>query len=334
MNLSLRLLFFLPVFLNADLLRANSTDVKEFADYAFLSQYKSIEVSRVGDGTGKKVKLSILEKVQSAIRQSMKSRGLPVVMPGDTPDPNKTLLVETRLIKFAGGLGSMMGFAEMAGGGKSVEGTGVTIYCRVADKKLETELGTIRISRGGFSKDGNLEKAAEGLVDIMRQKMYDEEGKKPVPVPVQYSGSSRRGSGAMTIPAGSKIAVLSFITKDVSESESAIVSELMKTEIVNLGIGFYDVLDRQYVDKVMSEHSFAASGVSSSEGAAAIGKMLNAQKVIAGSISRLQDTYFLTANMIDVETGKIESAGSGDYKNSDDMKTTIQDIANKIIRLK
>lgn len=312
-------------------------DIKDFADYAFFSQYKSIEVARVGDGTGEKVKMSILEKVQSELRQALKRSNLPVVMQGDVPDPNKTLLLETRLIKYSGGLGSALGFAEEFSSGKSIEGSGVTLFIKLKDKKLDTELGTIKVSRGGFSKDGNLKKAADAFVEVVKKKMYDEEGKTAPPVPVQFGGrssNSRNDSGVMTIPPGSNIAVLSFSSQAVSDMETVIVANLLRTEIVNLGINYYNVLDREYVDKVMAEHAFAATGMTSTEGAAALGKMLNAQKVVTGSLTKMMDTYFVTANMIDVESGKIESAASGDYKTTDDMKQAIQVVATQLVRLK
>ncbi len=319
----------------ANLFAGDGQDVKEFADFTFFSQYKSFEISKVLDSTGKDMKVKVLEKVRDSLRQAMKNANLPVVMTGETADSEKTLLVEPKLIKFSGGLGSMMGMMEMVGNGDSVEGTGVTIFARFSDKKLGVELGTVKVSRGGFTKDGNLDKASEGIVDVIKKKMYTEEGKKAPMIPIAYKGGgSNRRSSAITIAQNSNIAVISISTKSESTAEAApIVSELLRTEVVNLGIGYYNVLDREYVDKVMQEHVFAASGVTSSEGAAEIGKMLNAQKVITGSLSKMGDSYFLNVSMIDVETGKIVSAGSGDYKSQDEMKQTIQSVANRLIHL-
>lgn len=311
------------------------SDVKEFGDYAFLRQYKSIEVSRVQDGTGSRLKTSILEKTQEALRSALKKRNLPVVMPGETPDSAKTLLLDTKVIKYSGGFGSMMGMAEMVSSGDSVEGTGVTLYVHFKDKKLNAELGTARVSRGGFKKAGNLEKAAEAVAEIIAKKIYDEEGKKAVPIPVEFGGySSARGtSGRMAIEANANIAVLSFSTKEVSDLEASIVSDLLRTEIVNLGSNYFNVLDRQYVNKVLSEHRFAALGVANTEGAVAIGKMMNAHKVVTGTLSKAMDSYFINACLIDVETGKIETASSADYKNTDEMKDAVRTVANQLVHL-
>lgn len=312
------------------------TDIKEFGDYAFLRQYKSIEVSRVQDGTGSRLKTSILESTQEALRNALKKRSLPVVMPGETPDPAKTLLLDTKLIKYSGGFGSMMGMAEMVGSGDSVEGTGVTLYVHFKDKKLETELGTARVSRGGFKKVDNLAKAAEAVAEIIVKKIYDEEGKKAVPIPVSYgsySSGGRASSGRMAIEANANIAVLSFSTKEVSDLEASIVSDLLRTEIVNLGASYFNVLDRQYVNKVLSEHHFAALGLATTEGAAAIGKMMNAHKVVTGTLSKAMDSYFINANLIDVETGKIDTAASADYKNTEEMKDAVRTVANQLVHM-
>lgn len=310
-------------------------DMKEFADYAFLSQYKSIEIAKVGDGTGEKVKFTVLDKVRESLRQSLKNLRLPVLMTGETPlSSDKVLLVEPRLIKYSGGFGSALGFAQELSEGKSVEGRGVTLFVRFVDKKLDAELGTVRVSRGGFSKDGNLDKAAVALAEIVKQKIYEEEGKSAVPVPVRMGGYSSGATAKLSINPGSNIAVLSLSSQSVSDAEASIASHLLRTEIVTLGSNFYNVLDREHIDKVMSEHAFAATGVTSPEGAVNLGKMLNAQKVITGSLSKIMDTYFLTVNMIDVETGKIDSAASGDYKTADDMKQAIRVVANQLVRLK
>jgi TolB-like protein len=258
-------------------------------------------------------------------------------MRGEPSDPNKTLVLETILVKYAGGLGSAMGFAEMVGSGDAVEGTGVTLFVRFRDKKLDTELGTIKVSRGGMSKDTNLDKASKALVESIRQKEYDEDGKRPVQIPVHYSGGSsgsRTGGGALIVAPGSNIAVLAFSTNGASDMEATVAADLIRNEIVNLGTNFYNVIDRQYVNKVMGEHAFAATGITSAEGAAAIGRMMNAQKVVTGTLTKMMDTYFVSANLIDVETGKIESAASGDYKTADDMKQTAQIVANQLVRLK
>ena len=38
--------------------------------------------------------------------------------------------------------------------------------------------------------------------------------------------------------------------------------------------------------------------------------MLDAQKIILGTVSKLENTYFVTASMVDVESGKIEMSES------------------------
>ncbi|OGR83361.1 MAG: hypothetical protein A2902_01115 [Elusimicrobia bacterium RIFCSPLOWO2_01_FULL_64_13] len=315
---------------------AAGSDTKSFADYCFLSRYQSIDVLPVGDGTGKNIKSEVLVKVRSEIRQALKRKGFPVLMGGETAAPGMTLQIEPRLIKYSGGIGSIFGFTEMVAEGDSTEGTGVTLFARLKDKTLDTELGTARVSRGGFSKDGNLLKAADAVADILHTKLLQEEGQTPPPIPVEMGGYSQRSGGRvrLSIQQGSNVAVLSLTSEKDFEAEASIVTDLLRTEVVRIGIGYFNVVDRQYVDKVMAEHAFAASGVTSSEGAAAIGKMLNVQKVITGSLAKSQATTFLTVNMIDVETGRIDSAGSGDYSDTETMKQTVRSLTAQLVQVK
>ena len=70
----------------------------------------------------------------------------------------------------------------------------------------------------------------------------------------------------------------------------------------------------------------------SAENTTKIGKILNAQKVIVGSISKIFDTYYITANMVDVESGRIESASSGDCSNVGELKSVVKKVGFKLFK--
>ena len=61
-----------------------------------------------------------------------------------------------------------------------------------------------------------------------------------------------------------------------------------------------------------------------------MGKLLNVKQMLVGSLSKLLDTYYITVNVIDVETGKIMASYDGDAGNARELKDACQKIVKKI----
>ncbi len=70
--------------------------------------------------------------------------------------------------------------------------------------------------------------------------------------------------------------------------------------------GKFRVVDKQNMDKILSEQAFQQTGCTSSECAVKLGKLLNTRKMIVGELSMLAGVRYLTASLVDVETGEIE----------------------------
>ena len=91
------------------------------------------------------------------------------------------------------------------------------------------------------------------------------------------------------------------------------------------------VLDRKNEDVAITEQKLQERGYTTFENAVEIGKMTNAQYVLAGSIQRLPTRYALTFRVNDIETNEVKSAFSGQYTVQDiENGTAIQDIISKL----
>ncbi|MFH0947907.1 MAG: PorV/PorQ family protein [Elusimicrobiota bacterium] len=99
------------------------------------------------------------------------------------------------------------------------------------------------------------------------------------------------------------LAVADFVAKNVSQSDASIVADFVRTELVNIGV--YKVIEKASMDKILAEASFQQTGCTEYECAVQIGKILNVKQMVVGSLSKLMDTYFITVNLVDVETGEI-----------------------------
>jgi TolB-like protein len=102
------------------------------------------------------------------------------------------------------------------------------------------------------------------------------------------------------------VAVLRFdTTTNVSADVGDGVSEMVSTELSNSQA--VTIVERAAIEQVMKELSIQRSGLTDDANVARIGKGLNAQKMILGSVRRFgDDTFVLTARVVDVATQRNE----------------------------
>ncbi len=79
--------------------------------------------------------------------------------------------------------------------------------------------------------------------------------------------------------------------------------EMLKTELVQLG-GVI-VLERSKIEAVLKEQALAQSGVLNSEEAQQVGRMLNAELVLTGEITRPGNRLRIDAHIVRVESGEV-----------------------------
>lgn len=84
--------------------------------------------------------------------------------------------------------------------------------------------------------------------------------------------------------------------------------------------GWYRLVTREDMGKILAEHNIQASEVcDSAERAVEFGKILSAGKIIIGTASKLGPTYQVVLKQIDVESGEIEKAGQAEGQGNMDV---------------
>lgn len=99
------------------------------------------------------------------------------------------------------------------------------------------------------------------------------------------------------------IAVIDFAAENMPQIEALTVTSFFRTGLVNANM--FNVLERNSMDSILTEQGFQMSGCTSNDCAVKIGKLLNAEKIVIGSVSKLDNYYYITASVVDVESGKI-----------------------------
>jgi len=91
--------------------------------------------------------------------------------------------------------------------------------------------------------------------------------------------------------------------------------------------GRFTVLDRANIESVLKEREFQVSGMVSDQDVVTAGKYLGADFVVVAKISKVGDTYFISAKMINIKTGVIanQTSAQGEGKIS-----TLIDLAGQV----
>lgn len=117
-------------------------------------------------------------------------------------------------------------------------------------------------------------------------------------------------------------AVLDFDYKNVTKDDATIITDFFRSELIKTKK--FNVLDRSNINKILQEHKLQTTGLTDTEGTVEIGKLLNVQYVFIGTFSKLDNTFMLTVNMVNIKTGKIEKT---------ETRTTDENLARKKLEI-
>ncbi|MDH7599750.1 MAG: CsgG/HfaB family protein [Sedimentisphaerales bacterium] len=107
------------------------------------------------------------------------------------------------------------------------------------------------------------------------------------------------------------------------------ISDFFAMELMRKG---YRVVERARVQKLLEEQKFQASDLTSNEGAARAGRILNVPAVLMVSIPKYENERLsMTAKLIDVEQGNIIWIGEGSGTTGKTMSTIVGAAAGAIL---
>jgi len=109
----------------------------------------------------------------------------------------------------------------------------------------------------------------------------------------------------------SYIAVSDLDGSEVSSSEIKALTERLRSEL--LMTKHFKVLERDIMEEILKEQGFQQSGCTTSECVVQIGQLVNVEKMVAGTINKIGNTYSSSVRIIDITTGSIDKIVSFDY---------------------
>lgn len=128
-----------------------------------------------------------------------------------------------------------------------------------------------------------------------------------------------------------RLAVLSLEGEGIDSLEIATASQFLVTDIVKTEK--FIVLDRANIEKILGEQAFQRSGVTSAADAARLGRLLNVQKILLGSLLKLGGEYYLNVSVIDVETAAIALAAREMCASMNELPQLTQKIAQQLAQM-
>ncbi|MHC4387759.1 MAG: CsgG/HfaB family protein [Planctomycetota bacterium] len=105
-----------------------------------------------------------------------------------------------------------------------------------------------------------------------------------------------------------KVAIVEVTGRVSGETVKNQISDFFVMELLKKG---YTPVERRRVQALLKEQEFQASDVTSDEGAARAGRILNVPAVLVINIPTYKESMNMTAKMIDVEDGSILWIGTG-----------------------
>jgi hypothetical protein len=128
------------------------------------------------------------------------------------------------------------------------------------------------------------------------------------------------------------IAVIDLDTRGaVTQAEAGTLTDRLRSRLVLTGV--FNVVERGKMQAILQEVGFQQTGCTSTECAIEVGKMLNVQQMVAGSMGKVGATYTVDIYAIDVATSQIVKSLTRNYQGDlDGLLYIIEEIAAELAR--
>ena len=127
------------------------------------------------------------------------------------------------------------------------------------------------------------------------------------------------------------IAILDLEGKNISQTEASILTDKLRVELYKTGK--FLIIERAQMDEILTEQGFQQTGCISNECIVEVGRLIGVEQIIAGSIGKVGDIYFISVRLISVTEGTIinnvEEMVEGSI--NEVLKTGMANIAHKLI---
>ncbi|MEE9463946.1 MAG: CsgG/HfaB family protein [Candidatus Neomarinimicrobiota bacterium] len=123
------------------------------------------------------------------------------------------------------------------------------------------------------------------------------------------------------------VAVVDLEGIGIAQVEAVALSNRLRNELFRLGT--FKVVDRGLMQDILIEQNLQQTGCTSNECLVELGKLLGVQRMIGGSISKIENMFSVSTRVVDVETGEVLSVSDYDREAglSEILTSGMKDVA-------
>ncbi len=127
-----------------------------------------------------------------------------------------------------------------------------------------------------------------------------------------------------------RLLIFDFQPIGVSEDDARTITELISAKIVKHNV--FTVIDRTHLESIIKEHELQKNGLTTHEERMKLGRMLNSEKLMHGSVSRMNGIYYIIIKITDIVKGTIEWSDAVKLKDLSIIDQHISIYLEKIVR--
>lgn len=139
--------------------------------------------------------------------------------------------------------------------------------------------------------------------ELKKQRALEELRKKEETEKQMLFKEQRKAEDVKALEGAITLAIIELEAKGVSIADANGATEFLRTAFVNTKK--IRVLDRANMNTILQEQQFQQTGCTSQECIVQMGQLLSVKLVVGGTFGKLMGEYYISAHIIDVETGQI-----------------------------
>ncbi len=117
--------------------------------------------------------------------------------------------------------------------------------------------------------------------------------------------------------AQTNVAIIPLDAKGVSDIEASVLTDRLAFELFKTGL--FTVLERGKMEEILTEQNFQLTGCVTEECLVEVGQLLGVEQMMAGSVSKIGNTYSVILRLIDARSGAIVQVAGYDHQGTIDQ---------------
>jgi len=126
-----------------------------------------------------------------------------------------------------------------------------------------------------------------------------------------------------------RVAIMDLAAKDIDESTAHAVSSLIRSDMIDSKL--FVMIEREQMNGILQEQGFQQVGAIDPKKAVQMGKLLAANKLMIGEITRMGKSLVITVRIVDIENGVAEYSAKGTAADEEKLQETARKVSKDLI---